>query len=60
MTLTAIATQIVFKKVVKGLSLSDDVKVVSTPSDRKNLTLLVKPFETLSGFVTNASWKSEN
>ena len=55
MTLTATATQIVIKKVVKGPSLSDDVKVVSTPPDRKNLTLLVKPFETLSEFVTNAS-----
>ena len=51
MTLTAIATQIVFKKVVKGLSLSGDIKVVSTPPDWKNLTLLVKPFETLSEFV---------
>ena len=55
MALTATATQSVFKKVVKCLSLSDDVKVVSTPPDRKNLTLLVKPFVTVGEFVTNIS-----
>ena len=37
------------------ISLSDDVKVALTPPDQKNLTLLVKPFETLRQFVTNLS-----
>ena len=55
LTATSTATQIVFKEVVKGLSLSDHVKAVSTPPNQKNLTLLVKPFETSSEFVTNVS-----
>ena len=38
---------------VKCVSLSNDVKVVLTPPDQKNLTLLVKLFETLSQFVAN-------
>ena len=55
MALIATAIQIVFKKVVKCVSLSNDVKVVLTPPDQKNLTLLVKLFETLRQFVTNLS-----
>ena len=42
------------RKVVECLSLSD-VKVVSTPPVRKNLTLLVKPIESMIKFSMNIS-----
>ena len=53
MTLTATATHCVFKKVVECLSLSD-VKVVSTPPVHKNLTLSVKPIESMIEFSISA------
>ena len=56
MALTATAMHCVFEKAVKCLSLSN-VKVVSTPPVRKNLTLSVKPIETMIEFVSNLSAK---